>query len=433
MRTLKIDQLKKILLLTSSGGGGLLQAAMAKEQEIKKRAPQAVIIRKDVLQDWMGQRFGTFCSRSWNQAQIRGDVAALDFYIASQRVMDFFCWPYLFLRTLHALYREKIDHVIDTQPLGTSAIVKAIRIYNAHKKKRVYLQKVLVDFPTKLATHFFGPIRRLTRRDRPFLQLSTIVPLLKEGETEESFWQTTCRLTREEIHYELNVRQSFRALQERPRDQQPLPVTFCCKSEEELQLMQRAFCKGGAESYTTVSGKEVTVTIPPHVKVFTILLGSQPASRATLHYVEEWLRVAKECCRRPTWLFVFSAEHRPLEKTLFRDVVEAVEEAYKCGNALFSVIPFSFQSDAVIAPLFHRSDLTCTRSGGQTAMELLAVNPGEIWIHSETKEGGLQELLKGIPGWEAANALYLQEVKGAKIVSPETFAPFAKRLMIDEK
>jgi hypothetical protein len=64
-------------------------------------------------------------------------------------------------------------------------------------------------------------------------------------------------------------------------------------------------------------------------------------------------------------------------------------------------------------------------------MELMCVARGEIGIHSEAKKGkagdiSLEELLKGIPGLEAANALYLQKIRGAKIVTPETIAPIIK-------
>jgi hypothetical protein len=120
--------------------------------------------------------------------------------------------------------------------------------------------------------------------------------------------------------------------------------------------------------------------------------------------------------------------------SLFQKVADLVERAKNYPSNL-SIIPFSFQLDDVIAPLFYRSNLTCTRSGGQTAMELMVVCSGEIWIHSETKKNPLkkedptsEELLKGIPGWEAANALYLKSIKNAKIATPETCGPLARKL-----
>jgi hypothetical protein len=59
-------------------------------------------------------------------------------------------------------------------------------------------------------------------------------------------------------------------------------------------------------------------------------------------------------------------------------------------------------------------------------MELMCVSTGSIWIHSEAKKG--QDLVKGIPGWEAASALYLQKLRGAKIVAPNTIHSLVRKL-----
>ena len=134
----------------------------------------------------------------------------------------------------------------------------------------------------------------------------------------------------------------------------------------------------------------------------------------------------------PAYLFVFCANHESGQKSLLRKVSEAVHQSCSYPKNL-TVVPMSFQSDDVIAPLFFRSDMTCTRSGGQTAMELLSVSKGEIWVHSEAvvKNRPLteEELLAGIPGWESANAAYLQHVRGAKIVTTDTFGPLVKSLI----
>jgi len=429
-------KLKKLLIITSSGGGGLIQAANAKEQEARARNPNLIVIRKDVLKDWMGKIFGRFCLERWNRAQINGDVAALRFFIAAQYFFDYLCWPHLFICTLYTLFKEDVDHVIDTQPMGTSAILKALRIYNYRRKKQVFLQKVLVDLPTKAATHFFRPIKRLTRKDRPHLKLTTIAPLLEEGQTAETFWQTNCRLSEKEIHYEdVNVRQSFRKYQHRPKKADDLPLFLRYKSEEELQLMQKTCAKGSLRG--VVKGdRELHFSISPNSRVITVLLGSQPANEATFNYVKKFIQIAREpnFPKEPCHLFVFCSEHIPgQQQSLFRKVVEYVDRIKKYPS-LLTIVPFSFQNDDVIAPLFFRSDLTCTRSGGQTAMELMCVSSGEIWIHSETKKEhdqkeqlSLEQLLEGIPGWEAANALYLQKIRNAKVVTPETFAPNARR------
>jgi hypothetical protein len=428
---------KKLLIITSSGGGGLIQAAIAKEQEALAKDPNLLIVKKDVLKDWMGSVFGNWCSGVWNRAQIKGNIAELHFFIASQRVFDYFCWPYLFIRSLLILFKENVDAVIDTQPFGTSAMLKAIRIYNKRRNKQLRLQKVLVDLPTKAATHFFRPIKRLAKKDRLFLQLTTIAPLLEDGQTAEEFWQTNCRLSEKEIHYEdVYVRQSFRKYQNKKRNGNPFPLVVRFKNQEELSLMKKTFGRGSLKA--TVKDDEIHFSLSSKDRLMTILLGSQPSSLATFNYVKKFVQLCSEKNAPKTrcHIFVFCSEHQPNEQSLFKEVAEYVGKLKKYPGHV-TVVPFSFQKDDCIAPLFFRSDLTCTRSGGQTAMELMCVSTAETWIHSETKKApeqkeplSLSQLLEGIPGWEAANALYLSKVHQAKVVTPETLAPLMRQFFL---
>jgi len=82
----------------------------------------------------------------------------------------------------------------------------------------------------------------------------------------------------------------------------------------------------------------------------------------------------------------------------------------------------SFQKADVIASLFHRSDVTITRSGGQTIMELIKIGKGKKFIHSESKldDSNFDILLKGIPFWEAGNACYLNKKDTGNLISPIT-------------
>lgn len=424
---------KKLLIITSSGGGGLLQAAYAKEQEARLQDPHLLIVRRDVIQDWVGRGFGKFCLSIWNGAQRKGNVKAQKFFIWCQFLFDYLSWPNIFFRTLYLLFVENIDRIVDTQPMGTSAILKALRIFNRRKNKNVCLEKVVVDLPTKKATHYFRSIKALSKNDKRYLRLTTIRPLLGEGETAEEFWQENCGLSDREIQYEEPyVRLAFRKYRgkERSGDAIAIPIRF--QQRDELALMRRAFEKGSIPF--EVKGREVVFSIAPGDRLITVLLSSQPAQEATLHYVKQVIHLARELDKEsaPIHLFVFCGDRVEKEQTLFRKVSDCVAKT-RGYPQLLSVIPFCFQSDEVIAPLFYRSDLTCTRSGGQTAMELICVNAGEIWIHSEAKkeEGELlpEELLQGIPGWEAANAVYLQKVRGAKIITPETFLLEGRRFL----
>jgi hypothetical protein len=98
-----------------------------------------------------------------------------------------------------------------------------------------------------------------------------------------------------------------------------------------------------------------------------------------------------------------------------------------------TILPLPYQEDTIVAPLFHRSDLTLTRSGGITAMELLTTCSKTILIHKGVPPKWLPNFLKelptvkeGMPPWERGNARYLEVKKGAKIVTPETFKSVVK-------
>ncbi len=419
----------KLLIITSSGGGGLLQAAIAKEQQAKVDDPHIQIIKKDVLKDWVGKKFGQFCTSSYNKAQQKGDVKSITFYCQSQRIFDVMCWPLIFVQTLNVLFRENIDQVIDTQNLCTSAILKAIRFFNYKKSKKIVLEKIIVDLPTNKATHFFAPIKRLSKKDKTVLRLKTIPPLLEDHQTLDHFWQENCGLSNHEIHYEnFNVRQSFKKLQSKPKQATDQIISLHCKDRLEMEAILTASQKGNM----TAEMKDLTLcfTIPKNMKVITILLGSQPANSATVNSVKGFIELAKNHKKEPICLFVFCKEFNLHKNSLFKRVLQCVQDEKEYPSS-FSVIPFSFQSDDVIATLFHRSSLTCSRSGGQTAMELMAVSTGEIWVHSEAqgKHPSQKELLAGIPNWESESAVYLQKMMGAKIVTPDTFLPHAEKAL----
>ncbi|PIS02748.1 MAG: hypothetical protein COT85_01580 [Chlamydiae bacterium CG10_big_fil_rev_8_21_14_0_10_42_34] len=415
---------KKLLIITSSGGGGLLQTANAKQQQALAKDPTLTIIKRDLLKDWIWTPIGNYFINFWNNSQKKGSMLGQKICVFCQTYIDYLLHPIIFFYALYTVFKEDVDHVIDTQPLGTSAIIKALRIFNRVKQKHVRLEKVLVDLPTKKATHFFSPIKKLSKNSRPLLQLTTIAPLLEDGETAEDFWQQTCGLSDAEINYEdAYVRQAFFKYKGKPRASKTMSLTIRYQNDEEQQLMRQSFKRGPIRSL--VKSEEIEFFIEPEDRVFTVLLGSQPAKRATLNYAKNAIAVAKENPKAKIHLFIFCANHKQNKETLFKGVSQFVDSVTDYPLNL-SIVPFSFQKEDVIAPLFFRSDVTCTRSGGQTAMELMSVSTGEIWIHSEAKPN--QNLIEGISGWEAASALYLQKIHGAKIVTTSTFNTQARRL-----
>jgi len=423
-----MPSIKKVLIITSSGGGGLLQAANAKEQEILAQDPTIQVIQRDVMKDWMWSKFGTFCVNQWNKAQLRGDVRAQVFLGTSSVFAEYLFWLPMFYYSLKTFLQEDIDRVLDTQVMGTSATIKALRLFNRVKKKHVVLEKVLVDLPTKKATHFFKPIRQLNGKDRQLLRLITIAPMLEKEQTAEQFWQQHCKLNDTHLQYEdYFVRRAFASYRGLERKAEPFALKTRFQNLDELECILQSIERG--KTPYEVGNGEIRFVIDPKALVFTILLGSQPANNATLNYVLKCLQING---KTPVTIFVFCSKHERGQASLLRKVSEAVHQCDAYPTNL-TIVPMSFQNDDVIAPLFFRSDMTCTRSGGQTAMELMSVSTGEIWIHSEAKLQNAplteEELLAGIPGWESANAAYLQHVRGAKIVTTDTFGPLVKSLV----
>ena len=134
----KKKNLKNVLVLTASGGGGLLQAARAKRQELRAINPNINLFTKDVM---MLSLTGVLGVNIFNFLQKKGDVVKQENLVKYQYISDILFWPRTFFYVLFKLFRKDIDHVIDTQVLVTSAIVKAIRVFNKLKSKKVFLEK----------------------------------------------------------------------------------------------------------------------------------------------------------------------------------------------------------------------------------------------------------------------------------------------------
>ena len=430
---------RKVLIITSSGGGGCLQAAVAKEQEEKAKNPSVVIVKRDIMRDWYWKIIGMFGIHAWNLAQRKGSVMGQVLLQRCQPAADRIFWINNFVCCLKTVFKEDIDHVIDTQPLGTSAFLLALRIYNRFQKKGVILEKIVVDLPTERNTHFFRPIKALSIDNRKLLRMVSIPPLLDKGQTAEDFWRLNCNLSESEVAYEYYaIRRAFRLFYGKKREESDFAIKVHFSNSEDRQMLMSAAKKSPMR--VEIGEKNARLWIAPQDKLVTILLGSQPAQEATLNYIRRFLRLCAETDQRtPIHFFVFCGQHRVGDDSLLRKLTDLTIHL-KDYPAHVSVMPLSFQNDETIAQTFYRSDLTLTRSGGQTAMELMCVMSGEIWVHSEAQKPSGQiddlttdQLLRGIPGWEAGSALYLHKMRHAKIVTPETFIPHGRRFLSGKK
>ena len=373
----------------------------------------------------------------WDAAQRRGNVRTLEFWAKNVPIFDCVFSIPVFFQIFFRLIQCDIDHVIDTQPLCLSSIVKAVSLYRFFSKKPVVIEKVLTELPTNYASHYLKPIKRLRKKKRSLVKLVTTAPLLSKDETAEGFWQKYCGLSESFVSYgDFPIRPNFKKYQNKKLHKETFPLQITLKSAKEKLLLKDTLRIGKTKG--TFKGDQLTLLIEPTWKVTTLMLGSQPTQEATLQYVRNFIEVIKndKIKHKKHVFFVFCSKKKfettPLQKRIHDLILQM-----KDFPENLTIIPMSSQGDEVIAPLYFRSDATLTKAGGVTAMELIAAARGQIWIHHENTFNPFERLLfdnpfftlssyKGMPKWEYGNATYLEETKGAQMVTPETF-PEASR------
>lgn len=412
---------KNILIITTSGGNGHLQAARAQKTALLKENPEANICIKDLIVEWFLPPIGGFFAGMWNRAQKKGHTHLLELYSYLQIVFDWLAYPFVKKHLLRFLLEKEVDRIIDVQNLVTAGILQALSTYNQKTGKNIVLEKVVLEFSTAKTTGYFRSIKKLKPSVRKYLKLITQPPLVHPYVTEEEFWRETCALSLSDIIYRPPlIREAFLAYQNMSRNQEPLVLEIATSNHHERDIILKTASQGVL--HCTATGDKLKLTIDPHVKVVTLMLGSQPARPATLRYVDHFISLSPRS-RKPIALFVFCANQK--DSSFIESICARVLVHPEYPKHL-SIVPMSYQTEAVIAPLYHRSDATITRSGGVTAMELLVASKGQIWIHTEKplERRSDQRLMKlfGMPCWEEGNAAYLSAKKGARLVCPDTFA-----------
>ena len=266
----------KLLLITSSGGGGHIQAAKAQAVKALSENPNTEIIQKDILIDMASKRFGKGFVYLWNSSQKRGNVKFLMFLQKNVPTADIIFGTFIFLRTLYVLLKEGIDQIVDTQPVGTFAIIKAIKLARKITGKPLKLEKIVTELPTDNVIHFFRPIKLLSETDRSFIKLISTIPLLKENQTAEGFWRKNCGLSETEVCYEsFPLLPSFKQYLNKVKARnERMKILIHVNSNEEKFLISDSIKRGFLTS--EIYRDKIAINIEADDKVSTILLGSQP-------------------------------------------------------------------------------------------------------------------------------------------------------------
>ncbi|MFA6118728.1 MAG: hypothetical protein WCT85_06215 [Parachlamydiales bacterium] len=422
----------KYLIITSSGGAGLLQATKALSQKIAQENPDSNIIIQDVMIHWLKGFVGKFCISTWNSSQRKGRVKTLKALVLGLRLAEFIFWPIFFYQTLSILIKKDIDFIIDTQPLCTSAVLKAIRIFNRFFKKDLYLKKVFVDLPTVKCTHYYNNIKRLSKKDKSLIFISTIKPLLEKNQTEEDFWKKYCKISIEKVCYDsYPIRLAFHDYINKDFVLGDYGLKIKTENAQELECIKNIINKSDA-SYK-VAGLNLEFTIKQSDFVSTILLGSQPSYDAVFAYIKNFIDFLKNnpATNKKFYFFCYCSAFKD---GIIQKVWNLISNDAKYPKNL-TIIPMSFQQEDVIASLFYRSVFTITRSGGQTAVELMRTSKAKFCVHSEYKFSPKEpynenKLLKGIPAWESASASYMKEKMNASLVNPDTFIEEYKKVFL---
>jgi UDP-N-acetylglucosamine:LPS N-acetylglucosamine transferase len=422
-----MSKFSKVLIITTSGGSGILQGARAKREELEQEDPSVMVIQKDLMIDFVGKNIGLPGVALYNRTQQSGNVFFLQLLFNMRSLLDIFWWVKIFYSALRTLFKEDIDRVIDMQPVGTSAVIKAIRFFNRIKGKNIVMEKFFVDLPSKKNTHYFRNIRKLSKQDRKYLRVFTIKPFVEEGETNAEFWKKHCNLEESSItYYKYPLRSGFKSYIGMAK-KLDATLGILVKNLQEKLLIEKIASLGSINVENSGENK-LEFKIGKEDKLYVIILGSQPSREATVNYVKNFMNLVRTKLNKMKkyHLFVFCADHEDNKQDLFNKIYSMLSQEKEYPKN-FSVVPMSFQPDYVIASLYNRSDLTITRSGGQTIMELIEVAHGHCWVHSEAKNS--EEIFSGIPSWEGGNIFYLNAIKKGQIITPFTL----EQMVLPEK
>ncbi|MDN3505479.1 MAG: hypothetical protein P0S95_07885 [Rhabdochlamydiaceae bacterium] len=420
-------KLEKILMITVTAGGGHIHATKAKYKQIKEIAPHTRFIFFDVLIDTFGQKIGKACNSLWNSAQEKGDVQSQEWQRRfGHPISEVLFWIPIFCKMVFLLSTNRFDRIIDTQVVGTKAIIKALRVVEFFTRRKIILEKVITELPSDQVLHFTRPIKQLSTIEKKLIQVCCSYSELIEEDKQEGFWQHMCGISAQDVKRDTPpLRLNFLKLIDKERGEEIQTLKIFTHSAKELELIQSASSRG----FVKLKNEDpyLSLDIEPTDRVTTIMLGSRPHEKATLEYVQKFIELSQDHIEenRRDIVFVFCRNYDEKPNSLLKRMEELVKFEHNFPANL-TILPMPFQDDEVIAPLFWRSDITITRSGGITAMELLAVGHGQIYLHTETISSYKKQGRIGMPAWEEGNARFLIQKKQAQFITPSTFTTQCK-------
>lgn len=439
---------KGILGITNGGGGGHQKAMEAvyslfeKENSCQSKSFTIVDIFRDSFPANLGKVIYRKINNSWNKAKKEGDIKKQEFLVkgkcfkkgpSNQQLAEIVFFIPIFISSFFRLFfNKKITLVVDTQPIGTKAIIRAIRLINFIFDRNIIFKKVLTDFPTSYATHYASSLKNLSNKDKKFLEVITTKPLIEDNASESEWWKKNFGLNfdpknprNNHVKYmEFPLRPAFKEWQNKEVKGNHSQIQIKINNDEEFEMISTSVKNEKKKLFS----KEI-VNIPIDDKDFIgiFTLGSQ-ASKKTKEYantlIENMQAYSKNNPDRKFYFFFACGEHKEKAIDLFKQIHELNKKIPKSLKEKFHIIPIGFQDDEELAPLIHRADIGIYSSGGITCMEVLTTAKGRVLLHSDIHlknqnfDNLNAKLLEGIALWEKGNAQYLIKEKNATMTAP---------------
>lgn len=400
-----------------SGGGHRTAKEGVKQQKIKETQAQGKTFRVQQDVDITGEKvlssiklpfiggLGELGVKSWDEAQKKGDLKFLERYASWGWIGEIIFYPLVYFRVKWMLQDLNVEpnFVVSTQAFCLNAIMRAMQTVNKEKNWNMHMHVYLTDMPSKKAIHFFPSIRKVTADSelRNLLTLHAPPPLRKPGQTEDDdkkFWEKYCGKINVITNEQFPIREAFletgilKARLEKP----VLDVRIKLNEASEGDLISSGLSPACVH---TATSKDITLKIRDKDKLGFLMLGSQPTTQSVLNWLHTFVQSGRAHnstdgdVQRFLFLYCGVAHTNDARNPLLDAVQEQIKK-YKQANKLppnFNIIPFSNQDADEIALLMARSDVSITRSGGATSMELVQLHQSDLpkrenkltLIHSE--------------------------------------------------
>lgn len=401
-----------------SGGGHRTAKDGIKQQKIKEYAKQGEtldtkhdidITSEKVLNavkiPFMGG-CGDFGVNAWDGAQKRGDLQFLKTYASLGWIGEIIFYPLVYFQVKWMLQDLKVEpeFIVSTQAFCMRAMVHAMHTVNKEKNWNMHMNVYLTDLPSKKAIHFFPSIRRVTadKELRKLITLHAAPPLLhanQSSEEERDFWKTHCGKINVITNENFPIREAFLETEKlKEKMEKPVVQVNVRLNHSEEQAIIRSGLTRAALDSVVIDDKQVSFNIQKSDKVAFLMLGSQPTTQSVLNWLHTFVNSSRESGREDRqhyFFFYCGGAHSDQERNGLLEAVQQELEALKREEKIpahFNIVPFTNQDADEIALLMARSDVSITRSGGATSMELLQLNQADLpkrqnkltLIHSES-------------------------------------------------